>query len=67
MKKGVMKSSRLEKFEKNLQIIEKTKNYLERELSTIRNKQEKLRKKISTEKQAIYLSNRAKRLRSSKK
>jgi len=61
------KSSRLKKFEKQLSIIRKSKNYLEKELSKIRDKEDTLEEKIRKEKKAILLTKKVKKLRSSKR
>lgn len=66
-KKKEVKSSRLKKLEKDFSIIEKSKNYLEKELSKIKNKEGQLKEKIRKEKQAIFLTEKAKKLRSSGK
>ena len=62
----IVKSSLLKKLGKDLKVTEKSKKYLEKELYKIRDKEEKLRERIRKERQAIFLSNRAKKLRSSK-
>ena len=61
------KTSRLKKLEGKFLLDEKSKKYLQKELSRIMNKEEKLREKIRKEKQAILFSGRAKKLRSQKK
>ena len=61
--KKEVSSARLENFKERLKIIQKSKAYLENELPKIREREERLRKKISKEKKAISLINRAKRLR----
>jgi len=66
MKKEV-KSNRLKEFEKRLSIIQKSKNYLEKELFKIKDKEKKLRERITKEKKAISLVNKAKTLRSLEK
>ncbi len=65
--KKEVKSSRLKKLEKKFNIVEKSKDYLEKELSKIKEKEAKLRVRIRKEKQAINFMNRAKRLRGLKK
>jgi hypothetical protein len=62
----VIKTSRLEKLEKKLGVIEKSKNYLETELSKIKAQEAELKEKTRKEKQALSLMNKAKRLRKSK-
>ena len=66
-KKKEEKTSRLKKLEGKFLLAEKSKKYLQKELSRIMNKEEKLREKTRKEKQAILFSNRAKKLRSQKK
>ena len=56
-------SARLENFRARLAMIDKSKKYLEKELPRLRDRESDLRKKISKERKAIYLVNRAKRLR----
>jgi len=63
----VIKTSRLEKLEKKLVIIEKSKNYLEKELSKVKTEEAELKGKIRKEREAVSLTNKAKRLRKSKK
>ena len=63
----VIKTSRLEKLEKKLVIIEKSKNYLETELSKVKTEEAELKGKIRKEREAVSLTNKAKRLRKSKK
>ena len=65
--KKEVKSARLKKFEGKFRIAEKSRNYLEKELCKVKEEQEKLRLRISKEKQAINFMNRAKRLRRLKK
>jgi hypothetical protein len=62
-----VKSNRLKKLEKKLGIIEKSKEYLEKELSKIREKEKILREKMLKERRAIALTNKAKILRGNKK
>ncbi len=66
-KEEVIKSSRLEKLKKKLAIIEKSKDYLQTELSKIRAEETELKGKIRKEKEAVTLTNRAKRLRKQKR
>ena len=61
--KEVINSVRLENFKQRLRNILKSKEYIERELPKLRDRETKLREKISKEKEAISLVNRAKRLR----
>ncbi|MEK6842818.1 MAG: hypothetical protein AABX84_03295 [Nanoarchaeota archaeon] len=56
-------SRRLGNLRARLAITEKSKMYLEKELPKLRDREWKLREKISKEKKAISLVNRAKRLR----
>lgn len=66
MKKSVkkeVKSARLRNFEGRYKMLDKSRKYLEKELSKVREKEAVLRKHISKEKRAISLINRAKRLR----
>ena len=65
--KKEVKSVRLKNLEDKFRIAEKSRNYLEEELSKIKDKQEKLKVEIRKEKQAITFMNRAKRLRGLKK
>jgi len=66
-KKELRKSNRLKRLEGKLSVTQKSKEYLERELSTIKGKEEKLKDKIRKEKQAISLIDRAKKLRLQKR
>jgi len=66
-RKKEVKSNHLKKFEKKFKLIEKSQDYLEKELSQIKRSKEKLREKIRKERLAISFINKAKRLRSSKK
>ena len=61
--KKEIKTVRLRRLEGKLALIQKTENYLGNELKKIRDKESILRNKISKEKKAIALVNRAKRLR----
>jgi sugar diacid utilization regulator len=61
--KKEVKTARLKSFEGKLALIMKFKNYLENELERIRNRESFIRGKISKEKKAISLVNRAKKLR----
>lgn len=65
--KKAVKSSRLKKFERKFKIIDKTGNYIEKELFKNKKEKERLREIIAKEKKAISLTNKAKRLRSPKK
>ena len=56
-------SGRLMHLQENLKVVLKSKDYLERELPRLRDRESSLRDKISKEKKAIALVNRAKRLR----
>ena len=56
-------SARLKNFKKKLVVTEKSKKYIEKELPKIRDKEAELRKRMSNEKKAISLINRAKKLR----
>jgi len=58
-----VKTTRLKKLEGKLSLILKSKNYIENELRRIRDKEKETREKISKEKKAISLINRAKKLR----
>ena len=58
-----VKTVRLRRLEEKLILIQKSKNYVENELEKIRGREAFLRDKISKEKKAISLVNRAKRLR----
>ena len=62
IKKGAT-SQRLRNFLARLVMIGKSKKYLENELVKVREKEPGLRKKISKERKAVSLINRAKRLR----
>lgn len=62
-----VKTSILKRLEEKLRVTEKSKDYIEEELSKIKDKEKRLREKIRKEKEAISFVNRAKRLRSSKK
>ena len=62
----MIKTSRLEKLEKKLVIIEKSKNYLGTQLAKIRAEEAELKGKIRKEKEAVSLMNKAKRLRKKK-
>ncbi|MBI2043606.1 hypothetical protein HYT25_04425 [Candidatus Pacearchaeota archaeon] len=61
--KKELTSARLKNFKRKLTVTEKSKQYIEKELPKIRNKEAELRKKMSREKKAISLINRAKKLR----
>ena len=61
--KKELTSARLKNFRQKLVVTEKSKQYLEKELPKIRDKEAVLRKKMSREKKAISLINRAKKLR----
>ena len=56
-------SNRLRNFQQKLAIVGKSKDYLERELPRLRERKAYLKEKISKEKKAIALVNRAKKLR----
>jgi predicted nucleic acid-binding Zn-ribbon protein len=58
-----LKTKRLRKLEEKLSFILKSKCYVENEIKKIREKEKETREKISKEKKAIYLVNRAKKLR----
>lgn len=63
-KKGIVNtSSRLKHLKAKMDVLTKASTYLSKELSKVREKEAVLRKKISKEKKAISLVNRAKRLR----
>lgn len=64
--KGLEKTSRLKKLEGKFSLDERSKKYLQKELSRIMGKEEKIKEKIRKEKQAILFSEKAKRLRSQK-
>ena len=57
------KTVRLRRLEEKLLFVEKSKNYLEKELEKIRGKEADIRSKISKERKAISLVNMAKKLR----
>lgn len=61
--KGEVKTARLKSFEGKLILLLKSKNYLENELEKVRNKESYIRNKISKEKKAISLINKARKLR----
>ena len=61
--KKELTSARLKNFRQKLAVTEKSKQYIEKELPKIRDKETVLRKKMSREKKAISLINRAKKLR----
>ena len=62
-KKGIKSSRRLQHFMQQLSIVQKSKKYIERELPRLRDREMTLREKISKEKKAITLVNRARKLR----
>ena len=66
-KEGAPKTSRLEKLEKKLIALAKSKDYLKAELSKANVEEEKLREVIGREKEAVSLVGRAQRLREAKK
>ncbi len=65
--KKEVKSSRLKNLEKKFKILDKTVDYIEQELFKHREEKERLRTLIRKEKEAIYLAERAKKLRSQKR
>ena len=66
-KEEVIKTSRLESLEKKLVILEKSKNYLQTELSKLRADETELKAKIRKEKEATALTDKAKRLRNARR
>ncbi len=61
--KKEVKTVRLKRLEGKLAVIEKSEEYLRNELSRLNSKERVIRDKISKEKKAIALVNRARRLR----
>jgi hypothetical protein len=62
-KERVVKTSRLKDLENKIGIIEKSKDYLMKELSKIRVRETELKERLRKEKQAVSLMNKAKKLR----
>lgn len=57
------KTTRLKKLEENLKVTKKSREYLETELFKIKEREVRINEKIGKEKQAMALTNKAKKLR----